>query len=126
MPREKANDYQVDGVHYRTEGVIQHWDFAASQNFDYFQGQITKYVTRWRKKNGLKDLKKAMHFLQKYIEVERPKINKTKLEGVGEKVQEQFKQLVYPDFAMIQAENISFSRPTGMHHPFGYNEEDDE
>ena len=32
-------------------------------------GQITKYVTRWKKKNGLPDLLKAQHFLQKYIEI---------------------------------------------------------
>ena len=69
-----ANDRQVDGTHYTQEGTIQHWDFAASQNFDYFQGQITKYVTRWRKKNGIKDLEKAKHFLEKYIELESKKL----------------------------------------------------
>lgn len=70
----KANDYQVDGTHYQQKGTIQHWDYAASNNFDYFQGQITKYVTRWKKKNGLKDLEKARHFIEKYIEVEKVKI----------------------------------------------------
>lgn len=66
---QSANDTQVGGQHYRTKGKIQHWDFAASQKLDYFQGQITKYVCRWRDKNGIEDLKKAQHFLQKYIEV---------------------------------------------------------
>jgi hypothetical protein len=63
----KSNTRQVGGSHYQAE--IQHWDFAASQGFDYFQGQITKYVTRWKKKGGLDDLHKAAHFLQKYIEL---------------------------------------------------------
>jgi hypothetical protein len=36
---------------------------------DFFQYQITKYVSRAKKKNGLEDLKKAQHFLEKYIEV---------------------------------------------------------
>lgn len=67
MTEKKANDYQVAGEHYRNT-TIQHWDFAASNKFDYFQGQITKYVTRWKNKNGLADLEKAAHFLQKYIE----------------------------------------------------------
>jgi hypothetical protein len=37
-------------------------------DLDYFQAQITKYVMRWDKKNGLQDLEKAQHFLEKYIE----------------------------------------------------------
>ncbi len=69
----KANEKQVGGLHYKQEGTIQHWDYAASHNFDYFQGQITKYVTRWKKKNGVQDLEKALHFLEKYIEIERAK-----------------------------------------------------
>ncbi len=64
----EANKTQVGGSHYRTE--IQHWDFAASNDLDYFQGCITKYVTRHKKKNGLQDLRKAQHFLEKYIELE--------------------------------------------------------
>ena len=62
-----ANNSQVGGTHYRSE--VQHWDFVVANNLDYFQGQITKYVTRWKKKNGIDDLYKARHFLQKYIEI---------------------------------------------------------
>jgi len=63
-----ANDSQVGGEHYKLR-TIEHWDFAWAQNMDYFQGQITKYVCRWREKNGLEDLYKAHHFLEKYIEL---------------------------------------------------------
>jgi hypothetical protein len=38
-------------------------------DLDYFQGQITKYIMRWKLKNGLQDLEKAHHFLEKYIEL---------------------------------------------------------
>jgi hypothetical protein len=62
-----ANDKQVGGKHYQSE--IQHWDYVVANDLDYFQAQITKYVTRWKKKNGTVDLKKAQHFLEKYIEV---------------------------------------------------------
>jgi len=64
----KANDKQVGGSHYKSS--IQHWDYVLANDLDYFQAQITKYVTRWKKKNGITDLQKALHFLEKYIEVQ--------------------------------------------------------
>lgn len=64
-----ANEKQVAGSHYRSG--IQHWDYVIANDLDYFQGQITKYVTRWKRKNGLTDLLKAQHFLEKYIELAR-------------------------------------------------------
>lgn len=70
----KANERQVAGNHYGLSS-LQHWDLVAMFNWDYFQGQITKYLMRWRKKNGVQDLRKAAHFLEKYIElVEQKKI----------------------------------------------------
>jgi len=66
---KKANDRQVGGDHYKAPGLMEHWDYAWSKKFDQFQYSITKYVERWRKKDGLKDLLKAQHHLEKYIEV---------------------------------------------------------
>lgn len=69
----KANERQVAGTHYK--GVaIQHWDYAAANGLDYFEGQITKYVCRWRKKwptakGRLDDIAKALHFAEKFAEV---------------------------------------------------------
>jgi hypothetical protein len=62
-----ANSRQVGGEHYKAS--IQHWDWVASNRLDYFQGQITKYVYRWRLKGGIEDLRKAQHFLEKYIQL---------------------------------------------------------
>lgn len=62
-----ANDKQVAGGHYQTP--LQHWDYVVAMNLDYFQAQITKYVTRCWKKNGIIDLRKASHFLEKYREL---------------------------------------------------------
>lgn len=62
-----ANETQVAGSHYRSK--IQHWDYVYANDLDYFQGQITKYVSRWRKKGGINDLMKAKHFLDKYLEL---------------------------------------------------------
>lgn len=65
-----ANDRQVGGAHYQTPSNLQHWDIVFLFDLGYFEGQITKYVFRWRKKNGVEDLKKARHFLDKLIEHE--------------------------------------------------------
>ena len=62
-----ANNDQIGGDHYRAS--IQHWDFAYANELNIFEVYITKYVTRCRKKNGLQDLYKAKHALEKYIEV---------------------------------------------------------
>lgn len=64
-----ANDKQVSGTHYKMpEGMTEHWDMVIQHKLNYFEGQITKYVMRARKKNGKPDLEKALHFLEKYLE----------------------------------------------------------
>jgi hypothetical protein len=67
-----ANEEQVGGDHYKKHGALQHWDIVHLFKLDYFQGQITKYVMRWKDKNGIQDLQKAAHFLKKYIELNTP------------------------------------------------------
>lgn len=66
--KSPANKIQIGGEHYKT-AQFEHWDFVVAYKLDYFQGQITKYVSRCRNKNGREDLEKAAHFLQKYLEV---------------------------------------------------------
>jgi hypothetical protein len=67
-----ANDRQVGGDHYKKRG-IQPWDYIAANCLDWFTGEIIKYITRWRDKGGIKDLEKARHVLDKYIETEKAK-----------------------------------------------------
>ena len=64
----EANSLQVGGSHYRDK-AIQPWDYIASNNIGYLEGNIVKYVSRWQAKGGLEDLKKAQHYLTKLIEV---------------------------------------------------------
>ena len=71
MSASNANERQVGGTHYKTGGE-EHWDRVHRLGLDYFQAQITKYVERCWKKNGVEDLKKARHFLDKYIELRSP------------------------------------------------------
>ena len=63
---------QVGGDHYKAN-PIQPWDYIIANNLDYWQGNIVKYLTRWKDKGGVEDLKKARHFLDKYIELEENK-----------------------------------------------------
>jgi hypothetical protein len=63
----KANDIQVGGTHY--QNGFQHWDLVAKYHLGYFEGQVSKYITRHRSKNGKQDVDKALHFLNKMIEV---------------------------------------------------------
>ncbi len=64
-----ANEIQVGGDHYKVK-TIQPWDFIAANNLGFFEGNIVKYVTRWRDKAGVDDLRKAKHYLEKLIELE--------------------------------------------------------
>jgi hypothetical protein len=63
-----ANDVQVAGTHYKDK-AIQPWDYIVANELGYLEGNIVKYVSRWKDKGGLDDLKKAQHYLAKLIEV---------------------------------------------------------
>jgi hypothetical protein len=59
---------QVGGDHYMDKS-IQPWDYIVSNNLGFLEGNIVKYITRWKDKNGVADLRKAQHYLAKLIEV---------------------------------------------------------
>jgi hypothetical protein len=62
-----ANDTQVGGAHYQLP--IQPWDFIVSNGLGFLEGCAIKYLTRWRQKGGVEDLRKAQHYVAKLIEV---------------------------------------------------------
>lgn len=64
-----VNKKQIGGEHYKSR--YQHWDFVIENNIDYLRANASKYVVRNRKKNGVEDLKKAIHYLEKFIEAPR-------------------------------------------------------
>lgn len=68
----RADERQVGGEHYKAVGDarIEHWNLVAAYKWDYFTAQVIKYMMRWKMKNGLQDLEKARHFLDKLIELE--------------------------------------------------------
>jgi hypothetical protein len=62
-------DSQVGGSHYK-DMAIQPVEYIHVNNLPYIEGCVIKYVSRWRSKNGIEDLRKAVHFLQMLIEME--------------------------------------------------------
>ena len=60
---------KINPSHY-TQGNIQTIDYILDQQMDYMTATITKYISRWRFKDGVCDLKKARWFLDKLIEIE--------------------------------------------------------
>lgn len=68
---DRANDRQVGGTHYK-DRTIEPWDYITANNLGFLEGNIIKYVTRHPDKNGLADLEKARHYLDKLIETLTP------------------------------------------------------
>lgn len=60
---------QVGGNHYKDRG-IQPVEYINANNLNFFQGNIVKYITRHKDKNGLEDLAKVIHYtlLESYFQ----------------------------------------------------------
>ena len=64
-----ALETQVGGGHYK-DMKIQPVEYIHANGIPFIEGAVIKYVSRWRAKDGVKDLKKARHFLDLLIELE--------------------------------------------------------
>lgn len=70
-PERKTSDTIYTPAHYKRG--IETWDYTDSWGMDFLEGNIIKYVTRWRDKNGIDDLRKALMYLQRLLEREEKK-----------------------------------------------------
>lgn len=70
--KKSAFDTQVGGSHYK-QFAIQPTEFIYKNNLGFLEGNAIKYLTRWKIKGGLEDLKKARHYVDMLIEMETPK-----------------------------------------------------
>ena len=63
--REKNNAMttQVGGNHY-SKMKIQPTEYILENEIPFCEGNIIKYISRWRNKNGIEDLKKVIHYAQ--------------------------------------------------------------
>lgn len=57
----------INPNHYK-QGNIEVIDFILDQKMDYLEGNVIKYVSRYKFKNGLEDLNKAKWYITKLIE----------------------------------------------------------
>jgi hypothetical protein len=62
----------VGGGHY-AKYAIQPLEFIVKNKIGFLEGNVIKYVVRWKDKAGLEDLKKARHYLDMLIELESSK-----------------------------------------------------
>lgn len=72
MNKQTMNDNVNHPAHY-TQG-IECWDYITSHNLGYLEGNVIKYVTRYKLKNGLEDLEKAKAYLEKLIAEEKKRL----------------------------------------------------
>jgi hypothetical protein len=67
--RHSALTTQVGGEHYKSH-AIQPVEYIHKNGLGFIEGCVIKYVTRWKDKGGVDDLKKARHFIDMLIELE--------------------------------------------------------
>lgn len=60
---------QVGGDHYKKQGAsMQPWAIIDAWGLDFYAGNVLKYLLRHQYKDGVEDLKKARHYLDRMIE----------------------------------------------------------
>ena len=67
MERLFPSKRQEGGDHY-SKHKIQPYTFIQTNGFSFFQGNVIKYVVRYKDKNGIEDLKKIIHYCELEIE----------------------------------------------------------
>ena len=67
--KQDALDKQVGGDHYKNL-EIQPIEFIHRNDLNFCQGNIIKYATRYKSKNGVEDLKKVKHYAELLAKLE--------------------------------------------------------
>jgi|TARA_R110000772_G_scaffold212352_1_gene322881 hypothetical protein len=77
MERLFPTTRQEGGDHY-SKHKIQPYTFIRANDLSFFQGNVIKYVVRYKDKNGVEDLKKIIH----YCELEMEELRKEDKNGL--------------------------------------------
>ena len=64
-----ALDVQVGGGHYK-DLAIQPVEYIHKNNLTYLEGNVVKYITRHKSKNGEQDVRKAIHYCQLILKMQ--------------------------------------------------------
>ena len=62
-----ASEKQIGGDHYK-DRVIQPIDYIVKNNLDFLEGNVVKYITRHKTKNGIEDIRKVIHYAELILE----------------------------------------------------------
>lgn len=63
----RSKETVIKNPSYYNKG-IECWDYIVSHNMGFLEGNVIKYITRYKDKNGKADLLKAKQYLDKLIE----------------------------------------------------------
>jgi len=69
LKQDSVLDIQHGGSHYKDK-KIQPIEYITANNLDFCQGNIVKYVTRHKDKNGAEDIRKVIHYAQFILKFE--------------------------------------------------------
>ena len=72
VEKQIALETQIGGNHYNSM-KIQPIEYTMANEMNPLQHTVIKYVSRYKKKNGVEDLKKAIHSLELLIQFEEAK-----------------------------------------------------
>lgn len=64
---EKVAEEIKKPTRYNKRGKLECWDVIIDQEMNFLEGNVLKYLWRYREKNGIEDLKKARVYLDKLI-----------------------------------------------------------
>jgi|ERR1019366_937263 hypothetical protein len=67
--KSSALNVQPQGDHYR-KMKIQPVEYISANNIPFMAGNIIKYASRYRDKNGAKDIEKIKHYCDLILELE--------------------------------------------------------
>ena len=64
---KKTLEHQSGGSHYK-EWAIEPWEFLEKNRIGWTEGEIIAHLLRHADKDGVKDLKKVLHYAQGLLE----------------------------------------------------------
>tara|TARA_R100000008_G_C3519389_1_gene133150 strand:- start:306 stop:533 length:228 start_codon:yes stop_codon:yes gene_type:complete len=65
----KGKKRQVGGNHYMNFTIMP-IEYISKNNLDFLEGNIIKYISRHKHKNGAEDIKKVIHYAELILELQ--------------------------------------------------------
>lgn len=66
--RINSKSLEVGGNHY--DKLIQPWDFIYANHLGFDEGNVVKYISRHKEKNGAEDIKKAISYCEHILKTQ--------------------------------------------------------